>query len=276
MLEALACLASVAIQNHRLSEELGRKVAELKQAYDDLRDYQGRLIESERMAAMGQLTAMIAHEIKNPLVSIGGLARFVQKDLPPDHPHCEALSVIGHEVTHLETLIQDLLDFSHSKELHRRPAHLNEIVEYTLALMSKQLDASSIQTELRLDADVPAASLDRDRMHQVLVNLVQNAIHAMSEGGTLRVYTRRTERDIELEVADTGTWVPAEVMDRLFQPFFTTKPRGSGLGLAICQRIVEEHGGHIEVVQEIQELALSYDCRWNIHRDIRFISGVFL
>lgn len=248
-LEALACLASVAIENHRLSAELRRNVAELKQAYHDLRDHQARLIQSERMVAVGQVTAVIAHEIKNPLVSIGGLARFMRKGIPPDHPHSEHLSAIANEVTRLETLIRDILDFSHSKELHRVPVHLNEMVEHTLVLMSKQLDESCIQTKLRLDDAVPAVPLDRNRMHQVLVNLFQNAAHAMSEGGTLSVCTRRTETGIELEVTDTGMGISAEAADRLFEPFFTTKPRGSGLGLAICQSIVERHGGHIEVVQ---------------------------
>lgn len=249
MLEALACLASVAIQNHRLSDDLRRKVDELEQAYKDLRNHQARLIESERMAAVGLWTSMIAHEIKNPLVSIGGLARSVKKGISSDHPHHEILGTIVDEVLRLEALVQDILHFARAGELQRRPVQLDEIVEHSVAVMSRQLEESRIEVKMELDRDLPPLSLDRDRMHQVLVNLMQNGIHAMQEGGTLRVSTRRTEEAIELEVADTGRGIPPEAMERLFEPFFTTKPHGSGLGLSICQRIVERHNGRIQITQ---------------------------
>ena len=248
-LEALACLASVAIQSHRLSVELGRKVEELERAYENLREHQARLIESERIAAMGQLSAMIVHEIKGPLVSIGGLARLVKREIPPDHPHSEHLGIVADQVTRLEELIQDITDLSLSTQIRRTSVYLNKIVEQSMALVSKRLEESGVRTHLRLDAEVPAMSLDRNRIQQVLVNLFENALHAMSEGGTLSVYTRRTQAGIELEVRDTGEGIPTEISDRVFQPFFTTKPRGSGLGLAICRQIVERHGGRIEVAR---------------------------
>ena len=247
MLEALTGLASVAVQNHRLANQLRDRMDELKRAYEELLDYQIRLVESERMAAMGEATAKIAHEIKNPLVSIGGFARRVRRSIGDEDPNARSMDIILDETRRLELLIQDLATFFRPRRPELEPGHLNDTARRALEVLEDTVP-SNVAVSVYLDEELPEILVHRDGLHQVLLNLLRNALDAMPNGGKLTLVTLHGGNELILEVSDTGEGIPEADREHVFEPFFTTKSQGSGLGLPICQRIVEHHGGRLELL----------------------------
>ena len=161
------------------------------------------------------------------MVSIGGFARLIRKTLPGSDPNLEYLTIISEEVIRLERLIENLLILA-------KPTRLD----------------AKIKLKTSLDFDMPTIAFDRNQLRQVLLNLFQNALHAMPNGGDLNVTTRQKEAFVQIVVQDTGVGIPDEHLDRLFVPFFTTKPSGAGLGLSITHKILENHNGFIEVTSQ--------------------------
>ncbi len=198
------------------------------------RNAEERAREHERrLASLGQMSAVLAHEIKNPLASLKGNAQLLASALPAgDKAHAKAERVVG-EAQRLEQLVQGLLAFVRTGELHREPTEVGELVR-----------AAAGDAQVELDVAPITWSLDRERMRQVLANLIENAVAA---GPPVRV-TARVDRDqLTIDVADRGPGVPEADRERIFEPFFTGKTQGTGLGLAIARRIVEGHGGRISV-----------------------------
>ncbi|MFH1596781.1 MAG: ATP-binding protein [Pseudomonadota bacterium] len=216
----------------------------------DITEYQemaDRVLQSERLAAVGNTVTHIAHEIKNPLLIIGGFARQLLKVPGLDDKSRQKLNIIAEEVGHLEEMVAEMRDFVHRPGAQKRPGNLEALLDEVLGLFQDTLAEHHIQVRRAADEPLPSVDFDYKQLRQVLLNLFKNAMEAMPRGGELTVASRRRGPNLEISVADTGQGMSPEVMDKLFQPYFTTKEKGTGLGLAICRSIVEEHGGGLLV-----------------------------
>jgi signal transduction histidine kinase len=205
-----------------------------------------RLKEAENLALLGQAAAAVAHELKSPLIAIGGFAQRMQRDLDEGHPHLRMLSIIVEQARHMEQLLREMLDYSRPLDLNLEHQPLPPLVEECLELLAHQAEQKGVTLETQGSPYLPIPELDPGRIKQVLLNLVQNAIQASSRGGAVRVETRQEGGWLLLEVRDQGSGIRKEDQAKVFFPFFTTKRQGTGLGLAIARKIVESHGGQLE------------------------------
>ena len=205
-----------------------------------------RLKQAEDLALLGQAAAAVAHELKTPLVAIGGFAQRLCRDLEDGHPHRRPLEIIVDQVVHMEQLLREMLDFSRPLELVLAPWPLGEMARECLTLL--EIVAEQKQVGLNL-SDAPGGAVtlaDPSRVRQVILNLVQNAIQASSEGGQVVVEVAREKTWAVLRVRDQGSGIRREDQARVFSPFFTTKRQGTGLGLAISRKIALAHQGQLE------------------------------
>jgi len=221
-----------------------------------VRELEDQLQRSERLAALGVLAAGVAHEVRNPLVGVRAAAQLMEREsgFPPSLR--EFTGTIIREVDRLDRIIDGLLAFAGRRRLRVQPCNVNQVVEEALRLEESSLRAGSVCVVRRYDPELPAVAGDPDRLLQVFLNLIRNGAEAMAGGaGELQVRTRFERLAPQCggrsaavaEIVDRGAGIPAEMREQLFNPFFTTKHGGTGLGLPISQRIVEEHGGAIEV-----------------------------
>jgi len=213
---------------------------------------QGQIMQSEKLAAIGQLAAGIMHEINNPLATIGACVAAIEGRLPPGPVSAQAreyLETIDREVERCSRIVDGLLDFSRPKATMKRPVSLNSLVDETLFLLKHHRRFKHLEVVRALAADLPDAMGSAEQLTQVLLALMLNALDAMEEGGQLTVRTAARGGEVVVEVHDTGIGIPAPEQTKIFEPFYTTKPpgRGTGLGLSICYGIVSDHKGRIEV-----------------------------
>jgi two-component system NtrC family sensor kinase len=224
-------------------------------AYRDVTDERtmtARLVETEKMAAVGQLAGGVAHEINNPLAGILTFAQLMKRDAGRARGDLDSLQLIEESALRCKRIVESLLQFSRrSQEGDRRPFDLNRCVEDATFLFQAQLKKlPDVTLEVRSGADLPEVIGDTSQMGQVLLNLLQNGLYALERrAGTLTVTTGRRDTQVFFSVSDTGTGIEPSVLRRIFEPSFTTKPpgEGTGLGLAIAYRIVQDHGGRFEV-----------------------------
>jgi signal transduction histidine kinase len=214
-----------------------------------------RMLESDRLAALSSLASGMAHEIRNPLVSIGGFARRIAKLVEKNSPLRGYVEVIQEEVSRLEKLLREILDFTGENLSYFGDHNLDQLIEDTLPLIQRDLHACNIKVVKDLQP-VPRIHRDDRQIKQVFYNLFQNARQAMHDtGGNLAIRTYIQEREDGLyaaaSVTDTGGGIPLDVLHNIFNPFFSTKDYGTGLGLSIAQRIIARHYGHIEVKNEL-------------------------
>jgi two-component system sensor kinase FixL len=202
-----------------------------------------RLLQSERLAAVGNTVSHIAHEIKNPLAIIGGFARQLQKTPGLDDKGQHKLDIIVEEVGRLEGMIAEMRDFVKRPTAHKEPGDVEALLDEVVDLYEDTLKEKNITLKRERTPATPTLSFDRQQIHQVLLNLFKNAMEAMPRGGELTLATRLNGPNLEVSISDTDQGMTPEVKANIFQPYFTTKEKGTGLGLAICQNIVEEHGG---------------------------------
>lgn len=203
------------------------------------------LAHREGLARLGELGAVLAHEIRNPLAGIKGFAQLIGKR-PEDERNIAHAGRIVAEAGRLEGLVGDLLAYARPEEPGRTTIVAGELVSQALDLVREEAQHQGVA--IRVDCpDGLVIGGNRDRLHQLLLNLCRNALQAMPEGGELRVALHRSSGRVALSVEDTGEGIPAELHGRLFEPFVTTRARGTGLGLALCKKIAEEHGGTLEV-----------------------------
>jgi len=203
----------------------------------------------ERLAALGTLAAGVAHEIRNPLSSIKGFATYFGAKFEPGTQDRELAQVMVGEVERLNRVVTELLDLTRPSELRLAPVRICDLVQHALKLVDGDCRSRGIAVEVRL-AELEPVLLDADRMLQALLNLFLNAIQAMPSGGTLTVSARQVRERLELSVADTGHGIAPQDLDRIFDPYFTTKNQGTGLGLATVRTLVEAHGGQVKVTSE--------------------------
>jgi two-component system sensor histidine kinase HydH len=206
---------------------------------------------SQRLAAVGSLAAGVAHEIRNPLSSIKGFATYFRQRYSGVPEDVDVADVMIREVDRLNRVITELLEFSRPMALKRKETDLAGLVRGILGTVEGQARDKGITVKADLPSGLFEASIDPDRLTQVLLNLFLNALAAMDKGGVLSVkVARQDEKTLQISVADTGTGIRKEDLGRVFDPYFTTKPSGTGLGLAIVHRIVEAHGGEIRLESE--------------------------
>ncbi len=231
--------------------EIGNLNKELNESIEELRYVQGKLIQAEKLSALGRLTADVAHEIRNPLTSIGGFARRLDKKLVPGSIQKEYSEIVISEVDRLEKILRDVLTFSRKAALHMEYQDINDPAKDAVFTFSGICTEQSINIEQKLNTSLPAVLIDREQVRQAVDNLLSNAIDAMPGGGTLTIKTSMDNLYhvdyVAIEVSDTGTGIPKEKINMIFEPFYTTKEIGigTGLGLSICKKIIDEHNGLI-------------------------------
>jgi PAS domain S-box-containing protein len=216
----------------------------------DITEYKAmedRVIQSERLAAVGSTVAHIAHEIKNPLLIIGGFARQLLKAPGFDDQARRKLSIMAEEVSHLEEMVAEMREFVRRPPAVKGPGQLGDALTAALELFQDTFADHGITVRRVEEAPLPPVNFDPKQVHQVLINLLKNALEAMDQGGEITITSRVKGAKAEISIRDTGPGLPPEVAGKIFQPYFTTKEKGTGLGLAICQGIISEHGGVISV-----------------------------
>lgn len=246
-LRAFANHASLAIENSHLYESSKEKVEELSRAYMELRENRDKLLRYERLSAVGNVAARVTHEIRNPLVAIGGFARRILKKDQGGELNRNYVKIIVEEIDRLENTLTDILYFAKPAVPKCDTVDLNRIIKNTLKMLGLEMEKSNISVEEYLDPDLPMLWLDGNQIRRVLINLVRNAIQAMPDGGTITISTIRENQWVRVETADTGVGISDEDMNKLFDAFFTSKSTGSGLGLTVSAQIINNHGGTIEV-----------------------------
>ncbi|HET9178579.1 MAG TPA: ATP-binding protein [Terriglobia bacterium] len=249
-----AMLVNRFVMESRLQAERYRQVADqLRETNKQLEQVQAEARRSERLAALGQLSAGLAHEIRNPLGVIKGSAETLGRKLPTADPVARELAeYISSEVNRLNSLVSRFLSFAKPLELKKQPEDISQIVEHALKAAQERWPGSTVQVERDYSSGLPAVPADAELAEQVFKNLVFNAYEAMEPtGGTLRVEVSKEfsdgRRGVEIAFSDTGPGVPQELREQIFNPFFTTKSNGVGLGLSIVSKIVDDHGGWIRV-----------------------------
>ena len=215
-------------------------------AYYEIR-HRRELERSEQLAAIGELAASIAHEVRNPLAGMKGALEILRADLVVKPRNREIVDELLGQIARLENLVRDLLTFARPSAVSPRPFDLHEMLDRLLRMYEDQAEAARITIERSYGPGTTRLTADPQQMEQVFFNLLQNAIQAMEDGGTLTVTTAATTGEIAISFRDTGPGVAPSNLARVFQPFFTTKHRGSGLGLPIVKKIVEAHRGSIEL-----------------------------
>ena len=214
----------------------------------DLRAMHEQLIQSEKMAALGAMMAEITHEIRNPLVSIGGFTRRLAKRIH-DPEEKKYIDIIMSEVSRLEAIIHDNLSYIKEMAPRLKEEDLNAVMNDTLTLYEDEFAQRGIKLDKQLAPSLQLLLIDAQQIKQAIINLVKNAIEAMTNGGTLNIVThyQQATREAVLEIGDTGPGIPARMMHNIFNPYYTTKTLGTGLGLPIVSRIIKAHKGRIEV-----------------------------
>lgn len=230
----------------RLAQEFERMVKALVAREESLRETQARLLQSERLAAIGRMAAHVSHEVRNPLSSIGLNVELLEEELRDASPVTrELLAAVHREIVRLGAVTEEYLRVARLPNPHLLPEHVADVVRGAVQLLRPELAAASVQVELELDEALPLVAMDEAQMRQVLINLLKNAREAMPNGGHIRIASRAHAGGVELSVCDDGAGMEPEQKERIFDLFYTTKQRGSGLGLPLTQQIVVAHGGHI-------------------------------
>ena len=237
-------------------EDWGKSLeAKVEKRTQEIKQIQNQLIRTEKMAAIGNLAAGIAHEINNPLTGILMFAVLIGRSSKLDPLLKKDVDTIITETKRCAKIVQGLLDFSRETIPQKKPASVNGIIDASLALISNQSSFHNIKIMKDYAPDIPLLLMDRDQMEQVFVNIFVNASHAMPSGGDLHIKTY-TENGAYacIRITDTGSGISEENLGKIFDPFFTTKSeRGTGLGLSVCYGIIERHGGTIEVQSKVYE-----------------------
>jgi PAS domain S-box-containing protein len=219
---------------------------------DSLESINTQLQVSERLAALGKITAGVAHEVKNPLNSMRLWLENLKESLPPDQDPAaqQAVQVLDKEIDRLDAVVKRFLDFTRPVEVKLESTSLTDLLKDVMSVAQPQLQKAGVTVEESLGAGVPEVWADRDLLKQAVLNLILNAVDAMPNGGELRLMLRRRGELAEISVSDTGKGIPPENRQKIFQLFFTTRPGGSGIGLATTFRIVQLHNGSIDFQSE--------------------------
>lgn len=198
------------------------------------------------MSALGEISAGIVHEIRNPLGAIKGAVEIIEDELAANSPRREFAGIAKREVDRIEKLVREFVRFARPPKLSRNFTNVNELVESVVKLLEQQSAAQKVTVNKEFAVDLPPVALDGEQIEQVLLNLAINALQAMPDGGTIVFRTFQTKDTVTIEVEDTGGGISPNVIGRIFDPFFTTKDKGSGLGLSVAHKIIAQHEGRLD------------------------------
>ncbi|MGA2938974.1 MAG: ATP-binding protein [Syntrophobacteraceae bacterium] len=234
-LNAIARQCACALERARLFEE------------QQIR-YEQLIVQTERLSALGRMAAGIAHEINNPLGGILLFTTSVRKEIKEDGPVKQCLDIVIRETIRCREIIQNLLEFAREKQPQRAPTNINSVLEKTLGLLENVFLVNGIKLRRNLQPELPDCYVDGNQIQQIFLNLLLNAVEAIGQSGVITVRTRFNPdfNCIVAEVEDTGCGIPREILPRIFDPFFSTKPMGNGLGLAMTYGIIKSHGGELK------------------------------
>jgi two-component system NtrC family sensor kinase len=216
---------------------------------------QKKLVEQQKLASVGQLAAGVAHEINNPLTTILTTALLIQEEMDTEDPNYRELETIANETLRCRKIVTSLLDFARQSRPAKARHDVNQVVRDSMALTRKQAAFKDVAFEAVLSEPLPLVDIDKDQIQQCLINLAINGIDATDPGGKIRFASRLVpeKQVVEITVSDTGGGIPEQALDRIFDPFFTSKETGTGLGLAITHGIIEQHDGSIDVESKVGE-----------------------
>lgn len=264
MLEIIFSQAGTSIENARLYKRVQEQMEELKKNQSE------QLMQSAKLASVGELAVSVAHEINNPLTGILGFTGLLLSEMPPDDPRTKDLKVIESEALRSRQIVRNLLDFSRSHGSKKEPIDINGVIRNTLTLIQYQAKTSNINIVEKFARDLHPVQADADQLKQVFINLIKNAFDAMPQGGMLTIETSSlpekplemndpsihqsmSEEMVMIQFKDSGMGIHPDNIQNIFDPFFTTKGRqmGTGLGLSISYNIIEKHGGRLEVESEL-------------------------
>lgn len=235
-----------------LSRRVHHLLENVDQAQSQLEKSQEYLLQSEKMALVGKLAAGVAHSIRNPLTSVKMRLFSLGRHLELSPTQKEDLEVISEEIRHIDNIVRSFLEFSRPPKLKMQKTSLSDVVDSALTLLSHRLESYGVTVEVKRSERLPEMTADPEQLKEVLVNLILNSCEAMVNGGEITIQEGKGQvaplgRVAFLKYSDNGPGVPASIRDKIFEPFFSTKEEGTGLGLSIARRIVQEHGGFIEL-----------------------------
>jgi two-component system NtrC family sensor kinase len=242
----------------KFNEELEKKVIErtleLQKTNVELKKTQDALIRTERIAAVGQIAAGVTHEIKNPLNSLSintqMLIKEFSKKLGTDSSAYESASLIKFEINRINNILEEFVKFAKFPEPRFFDNDINQVISEVADLISESAKDANVNVKLSLDGNIPIIKLDARQFKEVIMNLSQNAFKSMPGGGTLEIRTAKADKNIIIDIIDTGEGIREVDLEKIFKPFYSTREKGLGLGLPIVQRIVESHGGIVSCTSE--------------------------
>ncbi len=240
----------------RTRDEMGSVITAINSMSEELAHREEQIIQSKKLASLGILTAGVAHEITNPLNNISMIAQTYEELYPhlSEKDRIEFMSKVDAETDRIRKIVKNLLDFSKPKDANPKEADINAVIQKTLTLVQNMIDVSNIETVVKLNEGLPPVFVDEHQIQQVLVNLITNAVQAMSAGGRLYIASRSglAGESVEITVMDTGKGIAPEFLPHIFDPFFSTKGEGgTGLGLSVSYGIVKNHKGDIRVESKV-------------------------
>ena len=235
-----------------LGRNFNRMVEQLRESRMEIeRLHRTQMSRAEHLATLGELATGLAHEIRNPLAGIAGVIDIIGRDLPATSPARAVVKDVRQEIARINRIVTDLLQAARPHPPQVRKSDLNTTVEHAVMLGRQQALAKSVEITLHKDASLPEVEHDSDQIHQVLLNLLLNALQAIGPDGSVSVLVKQMGEMVAVEVSDNGRGIPAEDLPNIFRPFYTTKGEGTGLGLSLARRIVEDHHGRIEVTSGV-------------------------
>lgn len=231
-----------------LGRDFNDMVRQLRESREEIqRLHQTQMSRAEHLATMGELAAGLAHELRNPLAGIAGVIEIIGRDLPKESPARSVLKDVRSEVLHINKIVSELLEIARPKSPEFRVSNLNATAEHAVLFARDQASARGVSIELVKDPAEQSIEHDAGQIHQVLLNLLLNGVQACELGGMVSLELTHTDDVAYLTVVDTGKGIPADILPNIFRPFFTTKGNGTGLGLSLARRMVENHGGRLDV-----------------------------
>ena len=247
--------ATFAARNDEIGD-LGRNfnamVGQIRATQEEIRRlHQTQMSRAEHLATLGELAAGLAHEIRNPLAGISGVIEIIGRDLPPSSPGAQVWGDVRNEMQRVQKILNELLTYARPKPPEYKATDLCSTVDHAVHLARQHAVSKPIAIELQCAAGIPPVEHDATQIEQMLVNLLLNSIQAIEREGRIEVGIELVGESAQIRVRDSGRGIPPEQLPNIFRPFFTTKGHGTGLGLSLAKRIVESHGGQIEVHSEL-------------------------